>query len=147
MLPALVNVSACLPTWMEACLIWVSRAQHRVGATRSHVGAGGAPKDSRWGMGTRKGQFVGTLQGKVLTSYCGGGSHRTRCSSSGRSGCSAGTRAEGVEAESHAGGLGSLSPTPAGHSLVRPSCLTPPTASPVPQAPTAPPQVLHLDSA
>lgn len=77
-------------------------------------------------------------EGKALTSCYGGGSRRRRCSSSGRSGCSAGTRAQGKKhAELDGDDLG-YSCHPCGRPLVRPSCFTPHPAFPVPQAPHTP---------
>lgn len=71
----------------------------RVQSGRQFTKPRGCRQDSRgdggWElMRVALGVYGDSEEGKVLTSYCGDGSHRTRCSSSGRSGCNAGTRAE-----------------------------------------------------
>lgn len=127
------------PDQMRACLNPVSCTQGRLGAMWVQVG------QSAWGRGAciqATLRACGDSGGEALTSCCGDGSHRRRCSSSGRSDCSAGTRAETAEHAQLAAGPGA----PARYPSSGPSRLNPCPAAPRPQAPALPPQGLHSDS-
>ena len=114
------------PREMPTCLLCL---QHSLACVpvRLHRRPAGSPPDlCLLGPGAAL-RPAGACRGEVLTSCCGGGNRRMRCSSSGRSGCSAGTgrRAQRGRSDTPA--------TPAGRS-----------SSP---SPPHPPQVHRSDSA